>query len=79
MDGDAIPVLNISLARLDDLQFLLRIIDERAELFLLRLSDIVAKEFVYFSFDISRGVLQHMTESFTFTMYISQEVLCAFG
>ena len=53
VDSDAIPVVEILLLGLDELQLLLRIVDEGAELFLLALADIVAKEFIDFSFDIT--------------------------
>ena len=57
MDGDAVPVVEISLLSLDQFEFLFRIIDQRAKLFLFRLTDGVAKELVYFSLDVTRGIL----------------------
>ena len=53
VDGDAIPIVDILLLGLDELQLLLRIVDEGAQLLLLALADVVAKEFIDFSFDIT--------------------------
>ena len=53
VDGDAVPVVEILLLRLDELELLLRIVDERAEFLLLRLADVVAEEFVHLSLDVA--------------------------
>ena len=53
MDGDAIPVLDVCLTCLNEFQLLLRVVDKRTEFLLLRLTDIVAKEFVYLSLNVS--------------------------
>ena len=77
MDSDAVPILDILLLSLDELKLLLGIVDEGAKLFLLALADIVAEEFVYFSLDVTRGVLEYMAEGLALAVDVGKEVLGA--
>ena len=79
MNGDAVPIVKIGLSGLDQFKFLLGIVDEGTEFFFLRLSDIVAEKLVHFSFDISRCILQHMSESLALTVDIGQKMLGTLG
>jgi len=79
MDGDAIPVLQILLARLDELELLLGIVDERAELLLLALTDVIAEELVHLTLDVAGGILQDVAEGLALAVDIGQKVLGALG
>ena len=79
VDGNAIPIVDILLLGLDELQLLLGIVDEGAKLLLLALADIIAKEFVYFSLDVTGGVFQDVAKCLALAVYIGQKVLCALG
>ena len=79
MDGNAIPIVEIGLLGFDQFEFLFGVIDQRAELFLLGLTDRVAEKLVHLTLDISRGILQHMLEGFTLTVQVGQEMLCTLG
>ncbi len=79
VDGDAIPVVEILLLGLDEFEFLLRVVDERAEFLLLRLADVVAEEFVHLALDVAGGVLQHVLEGLALAVEVGEEVLGALG
>ena len=53
MQGDVIPVVNVGFVLLDEFQFLLRIVNKRAEFSLLLFAKGIAKEFVHLTLDIS--------------------------
>ena len=53
MDGDMIPVADVIVGIFDELEFLFWIIDECAYLSDVRLSDVIAKEFVDLSLDVT--------------------------
>ena len=46
MDGDTVPVIEVGFLCLDEFLFLLWVVDQCAEFFLLRLTDGVAEEFI---------------------------------
>ena len=79
VQGDLIPVVQFRLLHLDQLEFLLGIVDERAQLLLLAFAQGVAEDFVHLALDGARAVLQHMLEGFVLAVYICQEVVRAFG
>lgn len=53
VQGDVIPVVNVGFVLLDEFQFLLRIVNKRAEFSLLLFAKGIAKEFVHLTLDIS--------------------------
>ena len=77
VDGNAVPVLYIFFLSLNQLQFLFGVVYQGAQLFLLALTDIVAKQLVYLTLDVTRGILQDMAESLALAVNIGQEVLGA--
>ena len=79
MDGDAIPVVEVILLRLDQLEFLFGIIDQRAQFFLLALADGVAKDLANLAFDVAGDVLQHVDKGLVLAVQIGQEVFSTFG
>lgn len=75
MERDVVPVVDVGLRGLDKLKFLLRIIDERAELALLRVAQCVAEELIDLSLDVSRCVLEDMLEGLIFSVKVGNEML----
>ena len=71
-----IPVFDIWFSSLDEFYFLLRVIDECTQLPAFFVTDVTGKKFRDLTFNITRGVLQHMQESLTFAMQVSKEMLC---
>ena len=53
VQGDVIPVVDVGFVLLDEFQFLLRIVNKRAEFSLLLFAKGIAKEFVHLTLDIS--------------------------
>ena len=84
-DGDELVerclviVVEGALVLLDQFQFLLRIINKRAQVLLLLLAQGIAKEVVDLALDITRSVAQHVLEGFVLTVEVGQEVLGRFG
>ena len=78
VEGSEIPTVDVCFNGLDQLQFLLRIINERAEFFPFVFTECIAEDFVHFTFDGSRSIAQHMLESFVFAMQVGQEVFGSF-
>ena len=79
MDGDMIPIYNVGLCLLHQLQLLLRIVNQSAKFTLLISTKCVTKKLMHFSSDVTRSILQDMLKRFIFSMNISQKVLSAFG
>ena len=77
VDGDVIPVLYVLFLVFDEFQFLFRIVDQGTQFALFCAAEGVAEELVYFSLDVSRGILQHVLEGLVFTVYVGKEVLRA--
>ena len=78
VDRDMIPVIEVFFRSLDELQFLLWIIDERAEFPLLGFAQCRTEEFSYFTLDITGGILQYMLKSLVFSVQVCQEMLSTF-
>ena len=79
VDGDVIPVIDVLFFLFHQLEFLTGIVDEGAEILLLRLPDLVAKYLIDLALDVAGGILEYMLESFEFSMNVCQEMLRAFG
>ena len=63
----------------DDLQLLLGVIDERAELADFFWREAVGVQLPDFTLDIARCVLKNMKERLVFAVYICHKMLCALG
>ncbi len=72
-----IPVVDIRFFLLNELQFLLRVIDKCAELTLFCLTQGVAEELVDLTLYVSGGILQNVLECFVFSVNVRKEVLCS--
>ena len=79
VERDVIPVINVLLVDLDEFEFLLRIIDERAEVTFLLFAQGSAEEFVHLALDVTRCVFQYMQKSLVLTVDVGKEMLCALG
>ena len=77
MDGNTVPVINIFFLGFNQLQFFFGVVYQGAQFLLLALTDIVAKQLVYLTLDVTRGILQDMAESIALAVYIGQKVLGA--
>ena len=77
--GYVVPVGQVGLARLDELELLPGVVDEGAELFLLGLTQLAAKYFVDLALDVARGVFQHMLKRLVLAVQVGQKVLGALG
>ena len=60
---------------LDQFQFLLRIINQGAEVLLLLFAQGVSEKFVHLSLDVSRGISEHMLESLVLSVQVGEEML----
>ena len=74
-----VPVVDVGFRCLDQLQLLVGIIDECAQLALFRFAQRVAEEVVYLTSDVARCVLEHMTECLVLAMNVGKKMLGAFG
>ena len=79
MDGDMIPVVHIRLGLFHQIEFLFRIVDERTQFPFIAFADFVSEEFADLTFDVSRGIPQHMLEGSKRSVEIGQEMLCSLG
>ena len=77
VERDVIPVINVLLVVLDEFEFLLRVIDEGAQVALLLLSQGSAEEFVHLTLDVTRSVFQNMQESLVLAVDVGKEMFCA--
>ena len=82
VDSDEVPVVEFGvvlkiLFHQAQLQF--RIIDERAQFFLLAWSEGIVEDFTHFPLDGAAGIAQHMLKSLVFAMQVSQEMFGTFG
>ncbi len=75
---DQIPVVQVFFALPDQFQFLFRIVDQRAKLFLLEVAQRVAEYLVHFALDCTGGIFQHMVESLVLAVDVGQEMLRPF-
>ena len=79
MDGDVIPVVHIRLGLFHQLEFLLRVVDERTQFPFVAFTDLISEEFADLSFDVSRGILQNMLKRGKSPVEVGQEMLCSLG
>ena len=79
MNGDVVPVVDVFFFGLYEFEFLLGIVDERAEFAYFGFTKCVSIEFVHFALDVSRCVFQHVLECFVLAVNVGEEVLSAFG
>ena len=75
VNRQVVPVVHILLCRLDELQFLFGVVDQRAQLLLLRLAYRVAENLTHLALDVARRVLQHVLEGLVLAVNVGQEVL----
>ena len=75
VNRQVVPVVHVLLCRLDELQFLFGVVDQRAQLLLLRLAYRVAENLAHLAFDVARRVLQHVLEGLVLAVNVGQEVL----
>ena len=78
VEGDLIPFAHVGLLGFDEFELFLRIVDQGAEVFFLRLAQAVAEYFVDFALDCSGSVFQHVLERLVFAVDVCQKMLCAF-
>ena len=78
VERDVVPVVDVGLRSLHQFKLLLGIVDQRAEFPLLALAEAVAEKVVHLALDVTRGILQHVLESFVFSVDVGKEVLGAF-
>ena len=79
MERDVVPVVDIGLRGFDELQLLLRVIDERAELPLLSIAERVSEEIVDFPLDITGSILENVLERLVFSVKVGNEMLRGLG
>ena len=75
MHSDVIPVVNILLLSLYDLQFLLRVVNERAKLLYLAFAQGIAEQLRYLTLDVTRGILDDVQKSLVLAVYVCEEML----
>ena len=74
MKRDVVPVVDIFLLCFHQLQLLLRIVNQGAELTLFSFAQSGAEKVVNLSLYVARSVFEHMLESLIFAMNISKEM-----
>ena len=79
VDHDVVPFAEVALLDLDELELLLGIVDERAELALHGIADFVAEDFVDLALDVARGILHDVLEGAELSVQVGQEMLGALG
>ena len=72
-----VEILEVGLFRTDNLEFLLGIIDQRAELRQIGVAHTVAVDLAHLSLDISRGIAENMAESLILAVEVGHEMLRA--
>ena len=78
VEHNLIPLADVFLVLLDELEFLARVVDEGAEVFLLGLAQGGAEDFIDFALYRARGVFENVLEGFVFAVDVGEEVLSAF-
>lgn len=78
VERDAVPVVQVALLALDKLQFLLGVIDQRAEVAFLGLAERISKNFVHFLPDHARGVFEYVLKCLELPVEVREEMLGSF-
>ena len=75
IERDLVPVFTEVMLLTESLEAFLWVVDERAELTELLLTDLSEEEVLYFDANRTRSVLQYVDEGFIFTVDVGEEVL----
>ena len=74
MKRDVVPVVDVFLLCFHQLQLLLRIVNQGAELTLFGFAQSGAEKVVYLSLNVARSIFEHMLESLILAMNIGKEM-----
>ena len=75
MHGDVVPVVNVLLLSLYELQLLLWVVDQCAKLFNLAFAQGIAEEFGHLTLDVTRGILDDVQEGLVLAVNVSEKML----
>ena len=74
-----IPIVNVGLRLLDEFYLFFWVVDECAEFATLRFTDVALEQFAHLAAYITRSILEHVFESCTLSVQVSQKVLGTLG